>query len=165
MPRSSLRPVSSRPWRLAVAGTVIVPVLFLGCSDYGTVVPPPPPPTPIDCTSVADSNISPTLSYANDIAPLWAQYSCLNGGCHGGPLPSSNFSLDNYQNIFKPGEQATRRPMCSVRPGDPDASYIVWKLEGRSEIEGKRMPRDLPSMAQSDIAKLKLWIFEGARDN
>jgi len=55
--------------------------------------------------------------------------------------------------------------MCSVRPGAPDESYMIWKVEGRVGITGERMPLDANPMTDEDIATLRQWILEGARDN
>jgi len=59
---------------------------------------------------------------------------------------------------FKPG--AVR-----VIPGDPENSYLVHKLEGRSTIAGVRMPFGGPFLTSGQIAVLRRWIEIGAPDN
>lgn len=50
-----------------------------------------------------------------------------------------------------------------VVPGDPDASYIVHKVEGRAGIVGQRMPIAGPYLTDGQILILRRWIEQGAR--
>ena len=52
-----------------------------------------------------------------------------------------------------------------VLPGNPDSSYVVWKIEGDLRISGLRMPRGRPALSQSDIDAIRTWITDGAEDN
>jgi mono/diheme cytochrome c family protein len=52
-----------------------------------------------------------------------------------------------------------------VKPGDPDASYIVLKLEGAASISGARMPFGGPYLSAAQIAQVESWISAGALDN
>ena len=53
-----------------------------------------------------------------------------------------------------------------VTPGDPEASYLVHKIEGRPGIVGTRMPRSGPPfMTDGQILILKRWIELGAPRN
>lgn len=49
-----------------------------------------------------------------------------------------------------------------VVPGDPDASAIVQKLEGRY-VRGARMPKDRTPWSVAEIALVRRWIQEGAQ--
>lgn len=148
-----------------VAGTLIV---LSGCSDSSTPDPGP------DCSSVADTTQPATVSYANDIVPLYFtdKYNCLEAGCHGGGLASSNYSLASHAEALKAGDQAKQLGMCAVKPGDPEASYLVWKIEGRQGILGVRMPNGCVTspnpddcVSSADVALVRTWIAEGARNN
>ena len=44
-----------------------------------------------------------------------------------------------------------------VNPGDPDASYIIQKLEGRAAV-GVRMPYGGPYLDDATIAVIRQWI-------
>jgi hypothetical protein len=53
-----------------------------------------------------------------------------------------------------------------VIPGDPDNSYLVHKVEGRSGIFGLRMPNNGPPFLTSgQIRILRRWIEVGAPRN
>ena len=53
-----------------------------------------------------------------------------------------------------------------VIPGDPDNSYLIHKLEGRSDIVGQRMPRTSgPFLTDGQISIIRRWIAEGAQNN
>jgi len=53
-----------------------------------------------------------------------------------------------------------------VIPGDADNSYIIHKLEGRSDIIGVRMPRgNGPYLSDGQILVIKRWIANGAPNN
>ena len=52
-----------------------------------------------------------------------------------------------------------------VKPGDPDASYVVLKLEGAASISGVRMPFGGPYLSAAQIAQVESWITAGALDN
>jgi hypothetical protein len=48
-----------------------------------------------------------------------------------------------------------------VTPGDPDASYLIQKLEGRASVGGQ-MPLGQPPLPQATIAVIRQWIANGA---
>ena len=49
-----------------------------------------------------------------------------------------------------------------VAPGNPDASYLIHKVEGRPGIVGGRMPFNGPFLSDGQILVLKRWIELGA---
>jgi hypothetical protein len=151
---------------------IIIPILLLlavgvaaGCSSDSTE-----PPPELDCSSVADTTQPATVSYQNDIFPMFADvaqggYGCNTTGCHLTPLGSSDFTVTTYEDLFHAGSQARSLEMCSIKPGDPDASYIVWKIEGRAGIQGVRMPESGVQVTPGDLQLMRTWILEGARNN
>ncbi len=91
--------------------------------------------------------------------------------CHtrqGGRIPPLGLSLDHdvaYQNLVGVAEcrQAGRR---SRDPGDAENSYLVHKLEGRSDIVGQRMPRTAgPFLTEGQMRIIRRWIDQGAQNN
>jgi hypothetical protein len=67
--------------------------------------------------------------------------------------------LVNVSSIQKPG-------LMRVAPGNPDGSYLVHKLEGRSDIVGQRMPRTAgPFLTEGQMMVIRRWIELGAPNN
>jgi len=51
-----------------------------------------------------------------------------------------------------------------IKPGDVANSYVIHKIEGASNICGSQMPLG-GSFSASNLAKLKAWICNGAKNN
>jgi hypothetical protein len=91
-------------------------------------------------------------------------------GCHTstGRTPASGLNLnrdaafDSLVNVPARGKAGAIR----VIPGDPENSYIVQKVEGRSGIVGRRMPfSGEPFLTAGQVLILKRWIEIGAPRN
>lgn len=53
-----------------------------------------------------------------------------------------------------------------VVPGDPNASYLVHKLESSAEIAGSRMPRGTgPFLTSGQMQIIRRWIELGAKND
>ena len=53
-----------------------------------------------------------------------------------------------------------------VVPSDAENSYLVHKLEGRSDIVGQRMPRTAgPFLTEGQVSIIRRWIDQGAQNN
>lgn len=53
-----------------------------------------------------------------------------------------------------------------VVPGDPDASYMIQKLEGSADIAGSRMPRGTgPFLTPGQMQIIRRWIELGAKND
>ena len=79
------------------------------------------------------------------------------GGLDLSPAVSYN-NLVNVASRLKPS--ATR-----VLPNNPDASYLIQKLEGQAGIVGVRMPLGGPYLADGQIVVIRRWIEIGAPNN
>lgn len=86
--------------------------------------------------------------------------------CHAGATAPVGLRLDadssyamlvNAASVEVPG-------LLRVRPGDPDTSYLIQKLEGRAAV-GARMPLNRPPLPQATIDVIRQWIAEGAQRN
>jgi hypothetical protein len=65
----------------------------------------------------------------------------------------------NVSSVEKPG-------VPRIKPGDPDGSYLVQKVEGRAGISGRRMPfSGPPYLTDGQILILRRWIEIGAPRN
>jgi len=122
---------------------------------------------PPDCSSVADTTQPATVSYQNDITPMFEEpkYGCGALDCHG-DLASSNYSVNTYEDLFSQGDEAFAMNVCSIKPGDPDASYLFLKMQGQAgTIQGERMPLGGAMVTPDDLDLMRVWILEGARNN
>jgi hypothetical protein len=90
---------------------------------------------------------------------------CIN--CHVGASAPQGLQLDagNSYNMLL-GVPSTERPeLFRVAPGNPDASYLIRKLEGGPDIVGAQMPLNLTPLSQNTINAIRIWIAQGAPRN
>lgn len=84
--------------------------------------------------------------------------------CHVGASAPQGLRLDdaNAYNLLV-GVPSTERPdLLRVNPGNPDASYIIRKLEGGPDIFGNQMPLNRTPLPQPTINAIRVWIKNGA---
>lgn len=83
--------------------------------------------------------------------------------CHAGAAAPLGLRLDaanSFTNLV--GVHSRQNgALFRVEPGDPDASYLVRKLEGTAS-EGGRMPLGGPPIPAATIAFVRQWIADGA---
>jgi hypothetical protein len=91
------------------------------------------------------------------------------GGCHTGGGTSLPASMDLtpahiYTSIV--GVASVEQPTLKrVKPGDPDNSYVVLKLQGTAGISGARMPFGGPYLDPATIDQVRAWVSAGAQNN
>ena len=88
--------------------------------------------------------------------------------CHIGATPPQGLNLSaglGYANLV--GVPSREKPaLLRVAPGDPENSYLIHKLEGRSDIVGMRMPRTAgPFLTEGQMMVIRRWIELGAPNN
>lgn len=100
-------------------------------------------------------------------AVTWAQVetalanSCAFSSCHGGQqFPDLGAGKSHAAIVGVASEQAAG--MTLVVPGDPDQSYLLWKIEGAAGIEEEGMPKGSGSWDPDSIALVRAWIEAGA---
>ena len=117
-------------------------------------------------------NLEPTFtSIQRDIfesADAAGRVACI--GCHTstGRTPSGGLNLNHDVAYEQLVNLASRGKPAAVRvvPGNPDASYLVQKLEGASGIVGRRMPfAGAPFLTDGQLLILRRWIATGAPRN
>lgn len=84
--------------------------------------------------------------------------------CHFGASAPQGLRLDadNSYNLLV-GVPSTEVPsILRVKPGDPDNSYIIQKLEGHAAV-GAQMPLGGPFLTTDTIAFIREWITNGAQ--
>lgn len=118
----------------------------------------------VACAVQAEPVAEPSL-YASQIAPL-LEANC--AVCHMTGEEAGGMSLvgDAARGFLldQPSQEAPA--IKRVAPGDPDASYLVMKLEG-THIEhggsGAQMPFGGAPLTQEQIALVRQWIKDGAQ--
>jgi hypothetical protein len=91
-------------------------------------------------------------------------------GCHtsAGRVPAAGLSLDPavaYSSLVN-APSGQKPLLMRVAPNDPDNSYLIHKLEGRSDIVGLRMPRTTgPFLTEGQLTVIRRWIALGAPNN
>lgn len=105
------------------------------------------------------AGIEPTLAsiQARVFSPICSE-------CHypagPGPMPLDTEDA-SYANLV--GVDALCPVGLRVAPGDPDASYLVAKIEGRAGICGDRMPPPPASLLTVEqIDAMRQWVADGA---
>lgn len=87
--------------------------------------------------------------------------------CHTGSGAPQGLQLDAahaYQMLVNV-PSVERSDLVRVQPGNPDASYIIQKLEGSPGIVGGQMPFNRPPLPQTTINAIRVWIAQGAPNN
>jgi hypothetical protein len=92
------------------------------------------------------------------------QPTCAFSSCHGSAdagdltLTDAAASYDALVDAPSAGDPA----QILVVPGDPDASYLVHKLEAASGIVGDPMPPPAGGLEPEKVALIRAWIAAGA---
>jgi len=84
--------------------------------------------------------------------------------CHIGASAPEGLQLDSAHsyNLLVGVPSAEQPNLLRVKPGDPDDSYMVHKIEGLSGIVGGRMPLGETPLPQATIDAIRQWITDGA---
>ncbi len=129
---------------------------------------------PAPLKSDAGGSSSPT-SFRKGVVPIFYE-SCALTACHGSRESNLGIYLpyepeDIYKELSKLSTQATNIPF--VKPGDPDGSYLLLKMDGRQGTLGARCttkdcgaampPGEVIDAAKRDI--IRRWIADGAKND
>jgi hypothetical protein len=144
--------------RLGCAVLITLALGTVGCDESLSDLTGPTPDLEPTFSSIQQQIFS-----AGDSSGRPACTNCHNaiGSRFNGLDQTAAVSYNNLVNVpsrFKAG--AVR-----VIPGDPENSYIIHKLEGRSTIAGVRMPLNGPYLQSGQILVIKRWIEIGAPNN
>jgi Planctomycete cytochrome C len=120
-------------------------------------------PTPN--TEVPDAGGNVAVSFARDIRPLLAGTSASSGcrPCHYASDPNpvgitiGGLDLTSLRTLKLGGNLTGSRIIVA---GKPDESTLVQRIEGTL---GARMPKNREPLPPADIAKVRLWIAQGAQ--
>ncbi len=104
------------------------------------------------------------------LADLQSNIFHICAACHTGPTSTS---LPSGQDLT-PGHTFTsvvnvpsieQSTLMRIRPGDPENSYLIHKVEGWTTINGVQMPYGGPYLKQAQIATILAWVTAGAPNN
>ena len=143
-------------------GSIVLTIVILACGGITTA-----PGTDELGGTGGDTTTTPTATFAADVQTLFDAEGCTASNCHGATAGPRNGNLDlragtSYSqlvNVIARGENIIR-----VAPGDPNASYLVIKLEG-NQSSGSRMPRGQPALSGAKIQLIRDWITAGANND
>lgn len=100
------------------------------------------------------------VQYKAEIQPILDR-AC--AGCHVADQPgtvTSGLVLDSYEALMR----GTRYGPV-VKPGNPTESVLVMLIEGRADPSIKMPHGDQPPLYQGEIAKIRAWVEQGAKNN
>lgn len=97
------------------------------------------------------------VSYYREVRPLFQQH-CQ--GCHQPAKAQGSFVMTTYPTLLEKGD--TDKP--GIVPGKPEESGIVFQITAQ---DGKppAMPKGKDPLPEKDVALIKKWISEGAKDD
>ena len=145
-------------WRATLIVAVVVGLC--GCDEnLSDIAGPSPTLTPTFASIQAE------IFESTDDA---GRVACIQCHTNVGRTPAGGMNLTHdaaYAALV--GTKSSGKPdAIRVVPGDPEASYLVHKLEGRPGIVGLRMPRtNGPFLTEGQMLIIKRWITEGAANN
>jgi hypothetical protein len=84
--------------------------------------------------------------------------------CHIGASAPEGLQLDaaHSYNLLVGVPSVEESNLLRVKPGDPDDSYMILKIEGAPGIDGGQMPLGETPLPQSTIDAMRLWVTNGA---
>jgi WD40 repeat protein len=97
------------------------------------------------------------VSFYKDVRPIFQQH-C--NGCHQPAKPSGGFVMTSRAELLKAGE--SEKP--AVVPAKPEGSNLVSQVTPQAG-QKPLMPRNLPPLPDRDVALIKKWIAQGAKDD
>jgi len=141
-------------------GAVVVLIAALGATSCDESLRELAGPSP-DLAPTIDS-IQQNIFRLTDSA---GRNACVN--CHttaGGRIPPQGLDLSGDAHAMLVNVPSREKPeLMRVKPGDPENSYLIHKMEGRPGIVGRPMPfNGPPYLTEGQIRIVKRWIEIGA---
>ena len=100
------------------------------------------------------------VSYARDVAPIIAEH-CSQCHVEGQPgFVASGLDTTSYDALMRGTKFG-----AVVLPGDALTSTLVMLIEGRADPSLKMPHGDAKPLAQDDIATIRKWVEQGAKNN
>ncbi len=177
--------------RTGLAALGCVGVLAGGCSDCGG----PPPATdaapgadggdggradggeagtdaagtdaaPCDLFVCPYDEIAPPIDFDTEIQDIFDSY-CAYSACHGAGMAAGMQLSPGFACASIVNQWSTESPLDRIEPGDPESSYLYYKLRGTHLCppafgEGSRMPLAAPCLDPLLLGRVRAWIVDGA---
>ncbi len=105
-------------------------------------------------------------SFQRDVVPL-LKFRC--AACHLTGEEAGGMALHPraaYATLV--GVKSAESPLLRIKPGAPDESYLVHKIQGTQAGAGGgglRMPADGEPLAAAEIAMIRAWVAAGAQND
>ena len=119
-----------------------------------------------------DQNGQPISSGGGTGGPVTADFQSIQDNvftpicskCHIGAGAPHGLQLDaaHSYNLLVGVPSSEQPSLLRVKPGDPDDSYMVRKIEGAPGITGGQMPLNETPLPQATINAIRQWITDGA---
>ncbi len=103
-----------------------------------------------------EAKTSDEVSYYRDIRPIF-QVHC--HGCHQPAKQGGDYVMTDFERLLKGGESEA----ASIVPGDPAKSFLVFMITPEDGVA--EMPKERKPLADEQIALIKKWIEQGAKDD
>lgn len=123
--------------------TVFSIIVIIACDDTTGV-------QDLDSRIIPDANVS----YSQHIQPVF-DLKCNNKDCHNAQDVRSGLSLASHG--------STTASFLIVAPGNPNNSKLVWVVEGKSA--SPMPPLGYWALTKNQIAGIRVWVKEGAKNN
>jgi WD40 repeat protein len=104
--------------------------------------------------SRAEDHADESISFIRQVAPILVA-KCQ--ACHGEKKAESNYRLDSFDGLLKPGDFGTP----PIRAGDLDNSDLVRLITAEDDQE--RMPNNGGRLSDAEIQLISHWIAQGAQ--
>lgn len=110
-----------------------------------------------DAEADAEQSSDAAISFFHDVKPIFRQ-ACF--GCHQAGERQGDYLMTDFASLLAGGETGTP----AIRPGKPDASYLVEQI---TPIDGHAaMPQQpQPPLSDAQIETIRQWIAQGAHDD
>src|SRR5689334_13236743 len=144
--------------RRLLMGAVLMPLLLAACGGSGEGLDENGRPGDGNGGGGSGSTLTPDLQSIQEHV-----FTPICSVCHAGAAAPLGFRLD-AASAFAMLVNAPSVEVPSLRrvsPGNPDASYLIQKLEGHAAVGGQ-MPLGQAPLPQATINVIRQWISNGA---
>jgi WD40 repeat protein len=112
---------------------------------------------PMNWARAGDDQPAATVSYHKQVRPIF-QAKCQ--GCHQPAKTQGGYEMTGFDRLLKGGESG----LAAVVSGQPDESHLIEQITPDAK-GASLMPKNGPPLAASEIALVRSWIEQGAKDD